>query len=395
MPKPADTPALPVLTLRELNRATLARQLLLARSALDPVEAAGAVGGLQAQEPASPYVALWSRLEAFDANAMSAAFDDRRLVKGGLMRATLHAVPADDYLLLRPAVDAVFSVSSRLMRGVRPPAERLAELRVEVERMAATPRPANELRDAIAAYAGIDDVEGRDALWWWVRRTTPFLQAPTGGAWSFGRRPSLVAPEAWLGRRLASAEAGSVHLVRRYLAALGPATLADAASWSRLPVAALRPAVAALEAAGELWHGTDERGAALLDLVDAPRPQADIVAPPRLLPMWDGLLLGHADRTRVIDPAHRSRIVAANGDTYPTFLVDGRVAGLWWTRATPRGPEIELEPFGRLAPEDRVGLESEAAALAQFLADREPSAYARYRVSRDRKVASGPIGTSA
>ena len=220
----AHSASLPVLAQSALNRATLARQLLLARSALDPVEAAGAVGGLQAQEPASPYVALWSRLEAFDADAMSAAFADRRLVKGGLMRATLHAVPAGDYLLLRPAVDAVFSVSSRLMRGVRPPAGRLAELRAEVERMAATPRPASELRDAIAAYAGIDDEEGRDALWWWVRRTTPFLQAPTGGAWSFGRRPSLVAPEAWLGRRLASAEAGSVHLVRRYLAALGPAT---------------------------------------------------------------------------------------------------------------------------------------------------------------------------
>lgn len=392
---PTTDTALPVLTSDELNRATLARQLLLSRSALDPVAAAGAIGGLQAQEPASPYVALWSRLEAFDGDALSAAFADRRLVKGGLMRATLHAVPADDYLRMRPAVDAVFSVSSRLMRGVRPDARRLAALRADVERMAATPQLASDLRDAIAARAEVADEAERDALWWWVRRTTPFLQAPTGGPWSFGRRPALVAPQAWLGRPLGAAEPGTVHLVRRYLGALGPATVADAASWSRLPVAALRPAIEALDAAGELWHGRDARSAVLLDLVGAPRPAADVEAPPRLLPMWDGLLLGHADRTRVIDPAHRAAIVAGNGDTYPTFLVDGRVAGLWWTRPTATGPEIELEPFGRLRASDRAALESEGAALAGFLADREPTAYARYRVSRDRKASREVTGTSA
>ncbi|HEY4190979.1 MAG TPA: crosslink repair DNA glycosylase YcaQ family protein, partial [Candidatus Limnocylindrales bacterium] len=191
------------------------------------------------------------------------------------------------------------------------------------------------------------------------------------------------------------AETGIVHLVRRYLAALGPATLADAASWSRLPVATLRPAVEALDAEGVLWHGVDDHGRHLLDLAEAPRPGEDAAAPARLLAMWDGLLLGHADRSRVIDPAHRNLIVAGNGDTYPTFLVDGRVAGLWWTRATASGPEIELEPFGPLRPGDRAELETEAAGLAAFLAEREPAAYARYRLSRDRKVARGGIGTSA
>ena len=110
--------------------------------------------------------------------------------------------------------------------------------------------------------------------------------------------------------------------------------------------------------------------------------------------MWDGLLLGHADRTRVIDPAHKPRIVARNGDTYPTFLVDGRVAGLWWTRTAAGGPEIELEPFGRLASADRAALEREGARLAAFLADREPNAYATYRARRDSVLAEGPTGTS-
>ena len=380
-------PALPVLSPDALNRATLARQHLLGRGRLDVVEAAAAVGGLQAQEPASPYLALWTRLEGFDAAEMTRAFEDRRLVKAGLMRATLHAVPAEDYLLLRPAVEPVFSASSRLMRGLRPDPERLARLRAEIEALAATPRPNNELRDRLAEVEGVDDAEARDALWWWVRRTTPLIQAPSGGPWSFGRRPLMVAPEAWLGATFGTEADGLVLLVRRYLAALGPATVADVASWSRLAVVRLRPAIGALDAAGELWHGRDERGRELLDLADAPRPSADVDAPPRLLPMWDGLVLGHADRTRVISDEDRARVVAANGDTYPSFLVDGRVAGLWWTRATAGGPEIELEPFRPLAPGARAALEAEGASLAAFLADREPLAYARYRAARDRKLA--------
>jgi hypothetical protein len=377
-------PALPILSRDELNRATLARQLLLRRTPADVVEATAAVGGLQAQEPASPYIALWTRLEAFDADVMSRAFEDRRMVKAGLMRATLHAMPATDYLLLRPAVAPVFSGASRLMRGAQPDAPRLARLRAAIEALAATPRPNGELRDALAAMEGVTDPDALEALWWWVRRTTPLLQAPTGGPWSFGRRPLMVAPEAWLGQPFGSAQDGLELLVRRYLGALGPATVADLASWVKLARVTLRPPVAALDRAGELWHGRDGLGRELIDLVDAPRPGADVDVPPRLLPMWDGLLLGHADRSRVIDPEDRSRIVAANGDTYPTFLVDGRVAGLWWTRRSSAGTEIELEPFRPLRPADRAALEAEAAELARFLAPREPGAYATYHARRDR-----------
>ncbi len=380
-------PALPVLSRDELNRATLARQHLLRRGRIDVVDAAAAVGGLQAQEPASPYLALWTRIEGFDAGAMTRAFEERRLVKAGLMRATLHAVPAADYLLLRPAVEPVFSASSRLMRGQRPDAARLARLRAEVEALAATPRPNSELRDRLAELEDVDDAEAREALWWWVRRTTPLIQAPSGGPWAFGRRPLMVAPEAWLGAPFGKEADGLALLVRRYLAALGPATVVDVASWSRLPAIRLRAAIAALDAGGELWHGRDERGRELLDLVDAPRPGADVDAPPRLLPMWDGLVLGHADRTRVISDEDRARVVAGNGDTYPSFLVEGRVAGLWWARPASGGPVIELEPFRPLPGAARAALEAEGAALASFLADREPGAYARYRASRDRKLA--------
>jgi hypothetical protein len=273
------------------------------------------------------------------------------------------------------------------MRGVRPDADRLARLRAEIEALASTPRPNSELRDRLAELEGVTDPEAREALWWWVRRTTPLLQAPTGGPWSFGRRPSMVAPEAWIGRPFGAEADGLVLLVRRYLGALGPATVADASSWSGVTATRLRPAIATLDRAGELWRGRDHRGRDLLDLVDAPRPGARVEAPPRLLPMWDGLVLGHADRSRVIDDEDRGRVVAGNGDTYSTFLVDGRVAGLWWTRRGAEGPEIELEPFRPLRRADRAALEAEGARLAAFLADREPDAYARYRASRDRSAA--------
>ena len=165
--------------------------------------------------------------------------------------------------------------------------------------------------------------------------------------------------------------------------------MADVASWSRLAVVRLRPAIGALDAAGELWHGRDERGRELLDLADAPRPSADVDAPPRLLPMWDGLVLGHADRTRVISDEDRARVVAANGDTYPSFLVDGRVAGLWWTRATAGGPEIELEPFRPLAPGARTALEAEGAIARRL--PRRPGAPRIRPISRGARPEAGPL----
>ena len=172
----------------------------------------------------------------------------------------------------------------------------------------------------------------------------------------------------------------------RHLGAFGPATAADVSAWSGAPVARLRPAIAALDADGELWHVRDERGRQLVDLVGAVRPDPDVPAPPRLLPMWDNVLLAHADRTRIIGDAERQVVIARNGDTLPTFLLDGRVAGLWWAVADgPGGTRIELEPFGRLAAPDRRALEDEAARLAAFVAPHEPDVYRRYRTSRARR----------
>jgi hypothetical protein len=163
--------------------------------------------------------------------------------------------------------------------------------------------------------------------------------------------------------------------------------MADAAAWSGLTIARLRPGFVGIEQEGDLWRGRDERGRELLDLATSPRPGGDLDAPPRLLPMWDSLLLAYADRTRVIDDAARSVVIGRNGDTLPTFLVDGRVAGLWWAVAEAGSRcRIEIEPFGRLAAATRRALDGEAERLAAFLAPLEPDVYRRYRTSRARRI---------
>jgi hypothetical protein len=392
--RPGPVSRHPVLTAAALNRATLARQRLLERDALDPVATAGEVAGLQAQEPASPYLGLLARVAGLEAAAVDRAFRERRLVKATLMRATLHALPAAEYRRLQPAVGPVLAAMSRREVAARPDERHLHRLRRAVLDHAAEPRTNAELRDHVAELHPTDTPED---LWWWVRRHVALVHAPTRAPWSFGRRPALVDADAWL-----AGEAGFVpeataleHLARRYLGAFGPATSADAAAWSGLQVGRLRPAIEALDAAGELVRFADPRGRELLDLAAAPRPDPETPAPPRILPMWDSVVLAHADRTRIVSDADRARVVAVNGDTYPTFLVDGRVAGLWWAVVDGGGRvRLDLEPFRPLPVAHRRALEAEAERVAAFVAPVEPRVYARYRASRDRR-AGGTFGRGA
>lgn len=379
----------PVLSSAALNRALLARQRLLTREPGEPTAVAGVVGGLQAQEPASPYLALLARADGLAAEAVDRAFARYELVKATLVRATLHAVPAAVHARWWPAVAPSLHAQSRRGTGEVEPA-RLAALVEAARAFAAVPRGNPELRDHVGSLAPLRDGMTPEDAWWWVRRATPLLHAPTGGPWSFGRRPMLVdaAAAAPAAEPAGDANAVVTGLVRDYLGAFGPAGAADAAAWSGLPVARLRPAIAALDADAALVRFTDARGRELLDLRDAPRPDPGTPAPPRLLPMWDSLLLAHADRTRVISDEDRRRVVEVNGDTYPTFLVDGRVAGLWWAEAEPGGrSRVVLEPFRPLAPRDRTVLAAEGERLAAFVAPREPDVYRRYRASRARRLA--------
>lgn len=366
------------LTARQLNRATLGRQLLLERAKLDVVTATERIGGLQAQEPASPHIGLWTRLAGFEPADLDQALAKRSVVKGTLMRSTLHIVSAADYLHLWPAVVPMLGSSRRQDRAKPPSAERLAALRAQAEAFTAEPRGLGELRE----HLGNADNMTPDEVLWWIRRSVAFAHAPSDVPWSFGRRPRVAHALPWLGAEgWPTTDEALERLVRRYLGAFGPATAADLSQWSGLAVATVRPGIAALDAAGELRRFSDERGRELLDLEGAPLPDADTPAPPRLLPMWDSTLLAFADRTRLISDEDRRVVIARNGDTLPTFTVDGFVAGLWSGEAEPGGrSRIVIEPFRPpLRRADQRALEAEGERLAAVVGSLEPTVYARYQ----------------
>ena len=378
MPARAD---LPVLTPDSLNRATLARQGLLSPLDLDPVAALEAFGGLQAQEPASPYLALWSRLRSFDAADLQRAFHERRAVKATLMRITLHAVSSRDYRLLLPALMPMLRALRRRGWADRPEASQVPALVEAVEAFAATPRGNSEIRELLGGL-----LEGlvADDVWWLVRRQSTLVHVPDGVPWAFGRRPMMVAAASWLADEGFVDEAAAIeHLVRRYLSAFGPATVADISQWAGLSAAALRPGIDAVAEP----RGVDARGRGLLDVADGQLPDPGTPAPPRLLPMWDSTLLAFDDRTRILSDADRLRVIARNGDVAPTFLVDGRVAGLWWAVHEGGRTHIELEPFRKIAASARKALETEGERLATFLEPLEPRVFARYRTSGARRHA--------
>ena len=273
-----------------------------------PVSALEQIGGVQAQEPASPFLALWTRLADFDPGALRAAFERRDVVKATLMRITLHAVSAADYRALLPALLPMFRASGSLRRGTPRP-EHVEELAAAAAEFAVTPRRSFELRDFLAGHAGTGSLE--TPVWWWVRRTLPLVHVPEEVGWSFTRRPLITTASTWFddpsmvdGGGMAI-EVARRHVVRRYLGGFGPASTADLSAWTGLSASDFREAIAALDDEGSLVRFRDEAGRELLDLPDAPRPGEDATAPPRLLPMWDEILLGFRDRTRVISDEDR------------------------------------------------------------------------------------------
>jgi len=379
----------PVLSRRALNRATLARQLLLEpATGVDPVAALERIGGVQAQEPASPYLALWTRLTNFHAPVLHRAFVDRQAIKASLMRITLHAVSAADYRPLLATLLPMYRESGAVRRGTPRP-DHVRELAAAAAAFAATPRRSAELRDHLAGQSGTLNLE--TPVWWWVRRYLPMVHVPEDAPWSFTRRPLITTASAWFGEPslddggVLPLEAGRLHTVRRYLAAFGPATTADLSAWTGLSAGDFASAIATLDAEGALERFSDEAGRMLLDLAAAPRPGDDVPAPPRFLPMWDSVLLAYRDRTRVISDEDRRRVVSRNGDVLPTFLVDGVVSGFWWAEKDGSGTRIALEPFRRLPAGERRALEAEAERLASFVGPREPGVYGRYRESGARR----------
>jgi len=359
------------LTVRELNRATLARQLLLERVPLAVPAAVHRLGALQGQRPRAPYVALAARLEGFEPEDLSRTLHDRTVVRATLMRETLHLVTATDY----PHDAVAMAPYFRTLRPNHLPAgvdmKRVVELAGHAVEALAEPLEATALRPILAQLAPeIAD----DRVWRRVRTNAAILHVPGDAAHAFGPRNRFVAAAAWLGALAAEESDGVIRLVRRYLAAFGPSSRADVAAFTGLAVAAIAPALEALEP--ELERLTDERGRELYDLRGAPRPPADTPAPLRLLGEWDNVLLAHADRTRMLDDQTRSRVIRKNGDVLPTILLDGVVAGTWWWRRKKDVATLEATPFVKLTRAVTVELEREAPTALAVL---EPEA-ARFEV---------------
>ena len=358
------------LTARQLNRATLARQMLLDRQSFPVADAVHRVVALQAQEPVSPYIALWNRLDPFDPPDLDRAFAERTIVKATLLRITLHAVHATDHRAFLEAMEPSLRASClddpRFTRAGLS-VDQVEAVIPDLVAFGATPRTNAEIE------RWLDERFGelpKASVWWALRRFIPFVHAPTGAPWTFGPRPSYVAAteQPWPGDR----DAAVRHLAVRYLEGFGPASARDLAQFSTKYIGPPRAALDALAEDLVRLEGPD--GTELFDVHGGPVPPEDSPAPPRLMAMWDSLLLAHVDRSRFIPPAYRKLVLRSNGDVLPTLLVDGLVAGVWRTV----GDGIEATAFHRLDDGAWAALELEAGGLVALLADREPQIYRRH-----------------
>jgi winged helix DNA-binding protein len=350
------------LSTTQLNRATLARQLLLAREPLDPVEAIGRLGGMQAQEAAPPFIGLWTRLDGFERGHLLAALHDRSVVRATLMRATLHLLGASDYAAFRVALQPVMERAMRVLgeraAGLEPARVLPAARALLRER----PRGFDELRCLLQTQ--FPDANDR-ALGYFVRTHVPLVMIPTDARWGFPPVADFALADEWLGAPLAG-EGTPRHLILRYLAAFGPASVADAQTWSGLQ--GLAPVFEELRPELLVFRGASGRRE-LFDLPGAPRPDADVPAPPRLLPEFDNLVLAHADRTRLVADEHRGALVTKNLRVRATFLCDGMVAGTWEAKRTRGAATLTMTPFRPLAARTAKALTAEAEALLRFAQD--------------------------
>ena len=350
------------LSTRALNRAFLARQMLLEREKLPATKAIERLVGLQAQVAKPPFVGLWTRLEDFKRKELSDAFHKRRVVRVTAMRGTLHAMSAADYIALRGALQPMLT---RGMTSIL--RDRAAGIDLEVIQnegrawFAKQTTTFDAFRDHLKAkFPKLDE----RALAYAVRTHVPLVQVPTTESqWAFPAAADFALADTWLSKKVSTTTTPANAVVLRYLAAFGPATPADAQAWSgmnglRDVFEELRPRLVTFQ---------DARKRELFDLPDAPRPDEDVHAPIRFIPDYDNLVLSHDDRTRIMADAHRSRVTLKNLMVRATFLVDGIVAGTWKSERKRKAAVLVIEPFGTIATRVRSEIEAEGERLLSFL----------------------------
>ncbi|HEX6050880.1 MAG TPA: winged helix DNA-binding domain-containing protein [Gemmatimonadaceae bacterium] len=346
---------------RALNRALLARQMLLAREETTALDAIARLVALQAQLARPPFVGLWTRVDGFRRTDLADALSDRRVVRVTSLRGTLHLMTAADYVTLRGALQPMLT---RGMQGIlrdRAVTLDLKKLEGEARKFfGKAPATFDALRKHLEAKFPQGDER---AMAYAIRMHLPLVQVPTDATWSFPAAASFALADAWLSRQVSTAARTAEALVLRYLAAFGPATVADAQAWSGL--APLRDVFESLRPS--LVTFRDERKRELFDLPNAPRPDPDSAAPVRFVPDFDNLVLSHDDRSRIIAAEHRPRVTTKNLQVRATILVDGIVAGTWKSERKRKTAVLVIEPFGVIAKRTRALLDAEGESLLAFL----------------------------
>ena len=336
------------LTPRRLNRALLARQLLLERADLPIPRAVEQVGGLQTQYAPSGYVGLWTRLRRFERDALTRALEDRSIVQGTLLRTTIHMVSRDEFW---PYAAGIRAARRAWAIKVGPRGLGVTEMVAGADRLRAAlaggPKTVKELDGLVTGFLG------NASLW------VDIVRVPPSGTWEKRRADRLGLAEDWVGPDRATQDEGLTHLVRAYLRAFGPAPLRDASAWAGVPVADLKRGAANLH----LVRHRDEAGRELLDLPDTPLPDEDVPAPVRFLPHWEAALLVHARRTGILPEEHRPKVFTSkNPFSVGTVLVDGRVVAAW----SLRDGRIVVDPYEPISRRDSDAVEDERAALEAF-----------------------------
>jgi Winged helix DNA-binding domain len=352
-----------VLSPRALGRALLERQLLLRRAGLPVREVVERLVGLQAQASTPPYYGLWSRLEGFDPHELGRMLTDREAVRLTLMRGTVHLVTVRDALRLRPLVQVVIERTHNGAFGRRMGGADLAELERAVRKLLdGEALTARELGRRLVERGIGDDVE---AIGNATRVRLPLVQVPPRGVWGKSGQAKYATIESWTGGQLET-EPSIDEVVLRYLSGFGPASVRDMQNWSGLTKLGevferLRPRLVTV---------CDEHGAELFDLPGAPRPDPGIPAPVRFLGEYDNVLLGHADRSRVIPRDFPWREMLAPGRFVNNFLVDGVLRGTWWIeREGKRRATLGIRSFRELLGEEREEVAAEAGRMIEFAGD--------------------------
>jgi uncharacterized protein YcaQ len=355
------------LTLRQINRATLARQMLLAREKVTPLKAIERLVGMQAQWPKPPFLGLWSRVEGFERAHLTALLHKRTVVRATFLRATIHIVTAKDFLALRPAIQPVLESAMQAILKERLAGIDLPALTKQVRKMLdREPLTFAAIREE---FLRADPKADERAMGYAVRMLLPLVQVPVDGqAWAFPSQPCFAPAEQWLDKAIPSKAVQPDVLLLRYLEGYGPASADDMRAWSGLARPAVKEAIDRLRPKLMVFRdgsGTGSSKRELFDLADAPRPDADVPAPVRLIPEYDNVITTRADE-RFVAKADRPRVFLSALRIAATVLVDGFAVGTWKVEATKKAATLTIEPFKPLAARLKKDVEAEAELVLKF-----------------------------